>query len=298
MCAAESRRLRDAVAVSVIIPHVDDLENLRRCLSLLAIQTMPKDEFEIIVVDNNSRCGIAAVREVCGGMANAVPAPIQGAAEARNAGVRASRGRYLAFIDSDCSPSSDWLTRGIAALGTADMVGGSVDVGVIDADNPTSVEAFEKVFAFNFKRYVEKEGFSGAGNMFVSRKIFDAVGEFRTGVSEDKDWGHRAVSLGYHWRYEPEARVSHPARRDWTELTRKWRRLTKEGFTAMRDKPLGRLRWILRSWLILFSPVLHVGKILRSTKLDRVESRLKAIAILFRLRWWRFIECHRVLFAK
>ena len=255
MCAAESRRRRDAVAVSVIIPHVDDLENLRRCLSLLAMQTMPKDEFEIIVVDNNSRCGIAAVREVCGGMANAVPAPIQGAAEARNAGVRASRGRYLAFIDSDCSPSSDWLTRGIAALATADMVGGSVDVDVVDADNPTGVEAFEKVFAFNFKRYVEKEGFSGAGNMFVSRKIFDAVGGFRTGVSEDKDWGHRAVALGYRWRYEPEARVSHPARRDWTELTRKWRRLTKEGFTAMRDKPLGRLRWILRSWLILFSPV-------------------------------------------
>ena len=63
------------------------------------------------------------------------------------------------------------------------MVGGSVDVDVVDADNPTSVEAFEKVFAFNFQRYVEKEGFSGAGNMFVSRKIFDAVGGFRTGVS-------------------------------------------------------------------------------------------------------------------
>ena len=76
ICAAENRRRRDAVAVSVIIPHVDDLENLRRCLSLLAMQTMPKDEFEIIVVDNNSRCGIEAVRKVCGGMANAVPAPI------------------------------------------------------------------------------------------------------------------------------------------------------------------------------------------------------------------------------
>ena len=172
-----------------------------------------------------------------------------------------------------------------------------MDVDVVDADNPTSVEAFEKVFAFNFQRYVEKEGFSGAGNMFVSRKIFDAVGGFRTGVSEDKDWGHRAVALGYRWRYEPEARVSHPARRDWTELTRKWRRLTKEGFTAIREKPFGRLRWILRSWLILFSPVFHAGKILRSPKLGRIEQRLKAIGILFRLRWWRFIECHRVLFG-
>ena len=102
----------DAPVVSVIVPHYDDLDNLGECLSLLAVQTMPRDAFEIIVADNNSHCGIAAVEEGCAGLARVVPALIQGAAEARNAGVRASRGRYLAFIDSDCRPSLDWVERG------------------------------------------------------------------------------------------------------------------------------------------------------------------------------------------
>lgn len=69
---------------------------------------------------------------------------------------------------------------------------GRVDVDAVDAANPTGAEAFEMVFAFNFKRYIEKLGFSGAGNMFVWREVFDGVGDFRAGVAEDVDWGRRA----------------------------------------------------------------------------------------------------------
>jgi cellulose synthase/poly-beta-1,6-N-acetylglucosamine synthase-like glycosyltransferase len=296
---APSGRQPHAPLVSVIIPHYDDLENLERCLSLLATQTMSKDEVEVIVADNNSRCGMVAVKRVCNHIAKVVPAPIQSAAEARNAGVRASHGRYLAFLDSDCRPSLDWLARGIAALATADMAGGRVDVAVADTNNLTGVEAFERVFAFNFKRYIEQKGFSGAGNMFVPREIFDKVGGFRANRgSEDIDWGQRAVALGYRWQYASDACVSHPARHDWMELKRKWRRLIEESYSASREKPFGGLRWILRSWVILLSPFLHTATILRSRKLDCLDQRLKAIVVLFRLRWWRFMECHRVLLGR
>jgi GT2 family glycosyltransferase len=258
---------------------------------------MPRDEFEIVVADNNSHCGIEAVEKVCAGLARVVPAPIQGAAEARNAGVRASRGRRLAFIDSDCRPCPEWLERGIKALDDADMVGGRVDV-VVDGENPTAVEAFEMVFAFNYKRYIEKVGFSVTANMFVSRDILDKVGGFRVGVPEDVDWGHRALDLGYRWRYAPDARVAHPARRDWADLTRKWRRLINETYTAAREKPFGNLRWILRSWLVLLSPFFHMATVLRSSKLNRFDLRLKAIVVLFRLRCWRFWKSHVVLFTQ
>ncbi len=284
--------------VSVVIPHYDDLDNLRRCLQLLDQQTLPKHRFEIVVADNNSRCGVASVESVCAQLARVVPAPIQGAAEARNAGVLAARGQILAFIDSDCRPSPQWLERGVAALADADMVGGQVDVDVVDPRHPTAVEAFELVFAFNFKSYIEKEKFSGSGNMFVSRTIFQDVGGFRAGVAEDRDWGHRAVARGYHWRYAPDARVSHPARRDWPDLRRKWTRLVDEAYTAIKEKPYGKLRWILRSWAVLASPFFHILVVLQSTKLNDAGSRLKAIAVLFRLRWWRFLENHRILFAK
>ena len=187
--ASDQRATKSALAISVVIPHYDDLANLENCLAMLAQQTLPRDQFEVIVGDNNSRCGLEAVQRVCANRAIAVPAPIQGAGEARNAGASASCAATLAFIDSDCRPRANWLERGLAALGYADdIVGGRVDVDVEDPDRLTGVEAYEKVFAFNFERYIEKEGFSGSGNLFVRRATFDAVGGFRVGPAEDKEW--------------------------------------------------------------------------------------------------------------
>jgi glycosyltransferase involved in cell wall biosynthesis len=173
--------------VSVIIPHYNDLDNLSQCIALLKAQTLRPESFEVVVADNNSRCGIEEVERVCGEWAHVIPAPIQGAGAARNAAVAASRGTTLAFIYSDCRPAPDWLEQGLGAVANAQIVGGRVDVDYLDPRNPTGVEAFERVFAFNFKRDIQELRFSGTGNMFVSRAIFDRVGGFRDLVAEDFD---------------------------------------------------------------------------------------------------------------
>jgi cellulose synthase/poly-beta-1,6-N-acetylglucosamine synthase-like glycosyltransferase len=285
----------DAPLISVIIPHYNDLVNLERCMGLLAAQTLPRSQFEVVVADNNSRCGLQEVERVCSEMARVVPAAIQGAGAARNAGVQASRGCFLAFIDSDCRAAPTWLERGLAALATAQIVGGRVDVDVEDPAHPTPVELFEKVFAFNFKRYIEKLGFSGTGNMFVPREAFDRVGSFRGRVAEDLDWGRRAIAAGYRWRYAEDVIVAHPARRTWKELTEKWGKWSREAFAACLERPHGRIIWFGRSFLVLASPFAHWAIVLRSTKLQGARQRLSAIAILFRIRFWRFLECQRLL---
>ena len=282
----------------MIIPHYNDLANLGRCMRLLAAQTLPRRQFEIVVADNNSRCGLDEVQRVCSDLARVVAAPIQGAGAARNAAVEASRGRYLAFIDSDCRPSPTWLENGLAALSSAQIVGGQVDVDYEDPAHPSAVEAFEKVFAFNFKRYIEQVGFSGSGNMFVSREIFDRVGGFRGQVAEDLDWGRRAVAAHYRFRYAADVVVSHPARRNWTELTQKWRKASSEAFAITIERPNGRVVWFLRSFAILGSPFVHWVAVARSNKLQNAEQRLKAIGVLFRIRFWRFLECNRLLLQR
>ena len=284
--------------ISVIIPHFNDLANLERCMRLLAAQTLPQRQFEIVVADNNSRCGLDEVQRVCSDLARVVAAPIQGAGAARNAAVEASRGRYLAFIDSDCRPTPTWLENGLAALSSAQIVGGQVDVDYEDPAHPSAVEAFEKVFAFNFKRYIEQVGFSGSGNMLVSREIFDRVGGFRGQVAEDLDWGRRAVAAHYGFRYAADVVVSHPARRNWTELTQKWRKASREAFATTIERPNGRVVWFLRSFAVLGSPFVHWVAVARSNKLQNVEQRLKAIGVLFRIRFWRFLECNRLLLQR
>ncbi len=187
----DARSLCGAPVLSVIIPHYNDLANLEVCLGLLAAQSAPREDFEIIVADNNSACGLEAVKEVCSDLARAVSAPIQGAGPARNAAVRHARGRYLAFTDSDCLPHPEWAANGIRAVREADMVAGGVKVILADGIHPTQVEAFELVLAFNNERYVKKLGFSSSSNMFVRKDVFEAVGDFRPTVAEDMDRGER-----------------------------------------------------------------------------------------------------------
>lgn len=281
--------------ISVIIPHFNDLEGLHLCLQRLAQQTLDRTQFEVIVADNNSAIGIAAVRAVVGDLAIVVPAVEQGAAAARNAGVAAAQGEILAFIDSDCRPRVDWLEQGSQAIATAEVVGGCMVVQT-EGDRLRPVEAFEAVFAFNNEAYVKQKGFSVTANLFVWRSIFEAVGGFRVGVSEDKDWCLRAGALGYAIGYAERAVVEHPARQNWAELAKKWQRLMREEYRLIREHRLGQLKWLLRSWAVLVSPLAHLFVVLRHQNL-RWRDKVNAIAILFRIRLYRFIEAHRVLLA-
>jgi glycosyltransferase involved in cell wall biosynthesis len=272
--------------VSVVIPHYNDLAALAECVRLLDSQTYPRAGFEIIVADNNSACGMDAVRSAAPD-AIVVPAPIQGAGPARNAGVAASRGDILAFIDSDCRPDRDWLRQGVASLGRFDFSGGKVLVSSQDPERPSGVEAFEMVFAFDFKRYIEKVGFTGTGNMFVPRRIFDTVGPFRSGLSEDMEWSFRARKLGFKLGFAPDAIVRHPARRDWLELKKRWARMVQEQYLLAREQPYGRLRWAAAALAMPASILPHAWRLLRTDRLGRLRDRLTSMSVLIRLRLWR-----------
>ena len=100
--------------VSVIVPHLDDYDNLDACLTLLGEQSFPDDRREVIVADNGSSRGLDVVRNIVGTRGRVVEVAERGAGPARNAGVRASRGEAIAFIDSDCRPDRRWLEEGLA----------------------------------------------------------------------------------------------------------------------------------------------------------------------------------------
>src|SRR4051812_2739861 len=214
--------------VSVVIPHYQDLAGLELCLAALDRQTYPRGDFEIVVADNASPVGLPAVEAVVRGRARVVTCTEKGAGPNRNAGVAASKGEILAFIDSDCQAEPGWLAAGVAGLAGYDFIGGKVKVLVEDPARLTAAEAFEAVFAFDFETYITKKGFTGAGNMFCPRAVFDEVGGFRVGMSEDLEWSHRARAKGFRLGYAPDAVVGHPARRTWTELRNKWRRVNAE----------------------------------------------------------------------
>lgn len=279
--------------VSVVIPHFQDLLSLELCLAALDAQTLSRDKFEIIVGDNASAEGEAEVARVLNGRAKLVIVSERGAGPARNGAVALARGEILAFTDCDCQPEPQWLTEGLAALSHHDFVGGGMRVLVNDPKGMTPTEAFEVEFAFNNEAYVTQKGFTVTANLFCPRRVFDAVGGFRVGVSEDFDWSQRAIEAGYTIGYAPLALVGHPARRTWVELIRKWRRLNAETFAVFAARPHGRLRWMLRSCLLPLSALAHTPRVLASQKLPS-DRKLAALGVLYRLRAWRLIDAFKL----
>lgn len=286
-----------ALRVSVIVPHFDDLRRLDLCLTDLRRQSFPQEDFEIIVADNDSTVGRDAIEAVIGGRARLVTVTQKGAGPTRNGGAAVAKGEILAFTDSDCRPASGWLDAGVAALSQYDIVGGRMMVSVEDRRHMTPAEAFEAVFAFDNQSYVARKGFTVTANLFCRRTLFEAVGGYGVGFSEDVEWCRRATSLGYRLGYAYEAAVSHPARRTWPDLLKKWRRTNKEAYLLSRTMRWGLLIYLLRALLMPVSAVIQTPKVLFSKNLPRFSQKWAALGILFKLRLWRLTNAVRLAIA-
>jgi len=280
--------------VSVIVPHYDDLRRLDVCLSALGKQTFPKTDFEIIVADNGSPQGFQEVGRIVAGRAQLISIAEKGAGPARNGGAAVSIGEVLAFLDSDCVPEHQWIAEGLVALARHDVVGGSVNVFANDPDKLTAAEAFECIFAFNNENYLRRKGFVVSANLFCRKVVFDRVGGFATGVSEDVDWCHRASAQGLRIGFAPKVAVGHPARRSWAELKRKWSRINSQSYMLKLKKRGGKLYWILSCILLPISALIHTPRVLMSQKLSG-RQKIAALVTLYRIRLWRAWDYCRLL---
>lgn len=283
--------------ISVIIPHFNDVERLELCLTELMKNDIARAEF--LVVDNNSSNPPDRLHTAFP-VVRFLSEVEKGAGPARNRGVMESRAPVLAFIDADCVPAHDWLTVARRVAPNADLIGGRVDVFEETPPPRSGAEAFEKVFAFDFKTYIEIKGFSGSGNLVTTRAVFEDVGPFRTVVSEDSDWSYRATAKGYRLIYEDALKVSHPSRADWPALRQKWRRLMQESFAlelTARPELQARFRWGLKALAMPVSALVHLPKVLFSPKLDTLGERLRGALTLIRLRCLRMVWMLRQAFG-
>ena len=133
----------------------------------------------------------------------------------------------LAFIDADCLAGPGWLAAVEAEFADAEaqILGGDVRVGVADPAHLTLVEAYESIFGYQIERYIRNMGFAVTCNLAMRPSVFEAVGPFAgVSISEDRDWGQRATTMGYRIRYVPDMLVYHPARQSFAQLAAKWNR--------------------------------------------------------------------------
>jgi glycosyltransferase involved in cell wall biosynthesis len=265
----------------VIIPHYNDMERLARCLAALHPQLTA--DVQAVVVDNASNHPLDALSTAYPNI-TFLTEDRKGAAMARNRGVAATTAPHLFFLDCDCVPDADWVTTAMAICDQADVIGGTITVFDETPPPRSGAEAFEAVFAFDNRGYILNKGFSVTANLLTHRRVFDATGDFRGGLSEDLDWCHRATSQGFVLVHDERLRVGHPTRSDWSALRSKWKRLTQEAWGLQGADPAARVRWGLRAIAMPVSVLAHTPRVLRTNRLDGPAERKAALLTLLRLR--------------
>jgi len=276
--------------ISVIVPHLNQPQGLEACLRSLDAQTLDQSQFEVVVVDNGSNAQpdvIVARHQRVRMLHERIPGPGQ----ARNCGVQGAIGEILAFIDADCRAHPGWLQSALEAIHSmpdGSVLGGDVQIWHEGNASYTAIEAYESVFSYQFKRYIERHGFSGTGNMVVRRLDFEKVGLF-TGISvaEDVEWGQRARAAGLIFRYVPNMIVFHPARLSLHELFVKWDRQIQHFLNMARGKPAWRIRWIARAVTVLASTLVELPRVATTDRLNGTPARMKALGVLVAVRTYR-----------
>ena len=278
--------------VSVIVPVYNDAERIRGCLRALAEQSYPRDDYEVIVVDNGSTDHTPdVVREYA--VSLVVENEVPGSYAARNAGIAMAKGTILALTDSDCIPAPDWLERAVAQLtgpASPDMLGGRVELFFKDPECPTGVELYESLMAFPQQHYIRDRNFSVTANLFVRRRVFEKAGVFDQTLrsSGDLEWGARAHAHGFSIFYAEDVVVRHPARASFGELYSKLARVAggKRDLSRQGGHALPKYQ-DLRS---LVPPVKTTFRLLFDERLTGLANRLKVIAVLYFVRYAPYFE--------
>lgn len=205
-------------AVTVVVPTCGRPKLLARCLAALDRQTLPRSEYDVIVVDDSVlRSGPAA---------------------ARNRGWRQTSAEIIAFTDDDTDPQPQWLEHGLRAMrdNCADAVAGRI---VMPVPHPPS--DYERD-----AQGLERSEFVTA-NCFVRREVLERIGGFDEGFRlawrEDSDLHFRLLRRGARIVRAPDAVVVHPVRpAPWGVSLRQQRKVMFDALLFKKHRELYRSR--------------------------------------------------------
>lgn len=275
---------------SIVIPHLNDLAGLTRTLGSLERLAAGSPTFEVIVADNRSACGLAAIFAVVARFSalqiRVVEVASPGAGPARNGGVAASRAERIAFLDCDCLVDPNWLEVAARALDRADVVGGPVIASTLgDVPPTTPAELFDLLFGFDVSRSFRSDGLLLTANMATTRLWLDRVGPMRAGLSEDRDWCVRARAMSARLAFIEDLTARHVALADTQLLRRRWQRVTRETYMFHLVHGPGRSSRLLYHLTVALSPLVAMVRLMSSRATGAsVELRLRTLILLVRIR--------------
>jgi glycosyltransferase involved in cell wall biosynthesis len=281
---------RTGLLVSVIVPVRNGGRALAELLEALAVQTLPRERFEVVIGDDGSNDGATeGLASENGWLRVSVGSPANEYV-ARNRAAALARGSILVFCDVDCRPEPNWLEAGLAAMSDADLVGGLIR---LRAPARRTVWTILDMEMHVDQRRAVAAGRALTGNLFVRRSVFEKVGGFDGSLPSggDYEFVSRAVASGGRLRLASDAVVWHPTHDAAKPFLRKlWKTQWSNG---VRDHRRGeRRRLLTRTSIPILGVILSRRRIGRPLGLDRprllengvrptLREQLRALAVAY-----------------
>jgi GT2 family glycosyltransferase len=214
------------IIVSVIVVNYNGRHLLDACFRSLERQTLSRNSYEIVLIDNASIDGsVEFVRERFRSVRTLSMPRNLGFAAGNNIGFRIARGQYMAILNSDAEAHSDWLTRMIAAIEQSPSIGG-VASKICFRHEPSRINSaglllyrdgrggdrgYLELDVGQYETPMEVFAACGAAAMY-RREMIAELGGFDERLFmyyEDLDLAWRARRRGWKFVYEPRAIVLH-----------------------------------------------------------------------------------------
>ena len=242
--------MKDKYKISAAIPTFYRNRYLEKAIESLIRQDLPKDLYEIIIVDNSPVASAKKVFEKFTEIKNIryYHERRLGASSARNRALSEAGGEYIAFMDNDTIASPDWLINIIKAFEKLDMsavcVGGKIEP-IWQDQKPKwlrkELETFYSIIDYSDAPiFLDKKHNLFSANMAFPKKFLEEMGGFDTSFGrmgrslrsgEDVRIQDKMREMGYKIYYDPSIKVGHHILK--SRLTRMWliRRMYHEGLT-------------------------------------------------------------------
>ena len=308
------------IRISAIICTLNRVEYLRKAIKSLADQTLPKEHYEIMVVDNGSTDGTKrVVLEEFSAVHNLryLHEPVLGLSQARNTGWQNARGKYVAYLDDDAVASSNWLEKILGVFDTAELKIGCVGGRVVPIWKtprtpwlPSELLSYFSVMnPSNNPTILEPNKQIAGANIAFPRDVLEAAGGFRTdlGRKGNKLLSNEEVMLrrqiedkGYSSFYHPEIVVWHhvPANRVTKGylLRRLYWQGVSEAVMQIHQKPLSmttrlRVGFSESFSIVMLSPIEFFSLLIPTNNPERFKNKCFTLArIGYVLAMWGIVK--------
>ena len=258
---------------TVIIPAYNAAQTIGACLQALRQQTLPADQFEILVIDDGSSDDTGAI--AAGSSARVIRKERGRPAAARNAGIAAARGEIICFTDADCEPLPDWLEQLVAPMVTDPTIAGSKGVYHTRQRAPIArfvqleyQEKYSQLAGQSAIKMVDTYAAAFRRDILLAHDGFDT----RFPYAEDRELSYRLADAGCNFAFAPAAAVYHyHSATHWSYLRKKmlnayWvaqimRRFPEQGVEDKHTPRLQKLQIGLAGLLLGSTPLAALGSI-------------------------------------